>query len=357
MGLNFSHDLDAWGRWQRSRNRLRTVKAAMLKQPPADLVVLRWGTQPQILVALDAATPSALAAVLRPATLLDHERLAVLATRPVAERVISEHLLGSAPGAPAPTKVAVDTVASLPQHLAAVRVVISAGHFLPAGALAHRWATSAHMTYCVVQHGLLTPFAPPLPENAHLFAFSNADGEFWRSGRRDLSVEHAGSQLLWDASAAPQVQTDHEAPPVFLGQLHGAELRRRTSAATATQFCSENSATYRPHPAETDRLSRWQHRAWRRSGIQIEDAGLPLNPSRPTVAIFSTGVLEAAAGGAHTWVTCVRPPEWVKEFWQRYELAQWGEAPTAPPTQPEIEPSVYIAARVRELAEGSRGRR
>ncbi|MBP1326227.1 hypothetical protein JOF28_001459 [Leucobacter exalbidus] len=344
MGLNFPEDLDGWGRWQRSRNRLRTIKAALRTPAPVDLVLLHTGPAPRVLIALDATTPTALAAILRPAASLPADQVAVLAPRAVAEHLLREQLFV------APELRSIDGSAPCPETLSEVRAVVSAGYFLIAGATAHRWAIELGATYCVVQHGLLTPFAPPLPAGATLFAFSEADGEFWRSGRSDVTVKAVGSQLLWNAAdSAPAQTSDPHERPVFLGQLHGAELPRSLSARTATAFCAQTGATYRPHPAETDRLSRWQHRKWERQGIELDRVGAPLSEGPPVVAIFSTGILEAAAAGVPAWVTGINPPEWVHEFWHRYGLAPWGGAPTPPPIQPAIEPGEHIARQIEKL--------
>ena len=137
--------------------------------------------------------------------------------------------------------------------------------------------------------------------------------------------------------------------PLFLGQLHGAELSRRISTRTAEAFCRATGATYRPHPAETDIRSRLQHRLWRRKGIDIQAGGPLLDAGRPVVAMFSTGVLEAAAAGLPAWVTCVDPPRWVREFWDRYRLSPWGGEPTPRPAVPSVEPALLVAQRVREI--------
>jgi hypothetical protein len=185
----------------------------------------------------------------------------------------------------------------------------------------------------------------PLPSGAHLLAFSAQDADFWRSGRTDVTTEVIGSELLWNAAHRPRPAVGDATTPVFLGQLHGAELPRAISGGTAFAFCRDGAARYRPHPAETDRLSRWQHEIWRRRGIRFAAPGGLLDEPRPVVSIFSTGVLEAAAAGIPAWVTCVRPPAWVQEFWERYGLRPWGGAPTPPPPQPDIEPARAIARR------------
>ncbi|MGB4135983.1 MAG: RNA-binding protein, partial [Microbacterium sp.] len=258
---------------------------------------------------------------------------------------------------------AVPDAASAPAVLRGVRAVVSAGHFLPVGNAAYRWSRAVGATYVVVQHGLLTPFMPPLAPGAHLLAFSSADAEFWRSGRGDVTTAVVGSQLLWNAAHpgdAPDLVPPVARPaageetPVFLGQLHGAELPRRISAATATAFCRAYGAEYRPHPAETDRVSRLQHALWRRRGIRFAPPGPLLTERRPVVSIFSTGVLEAAAAGIPSWVTCVRPPAWVQEFWERYDLRLWGGDPTPAPDQPAAEPAAAVAASVLAIAGGGR---
>ncbi|GAA4485955.1 RNA-binding protein [Microbacterium panaciterrae] len=343
MGLMFPEDLAAWQRWQRGRHVVRRARDLMRRPVPASPMMLhRRGADPGVLFALDATTPTALASVLEPLAHLGDVPAAVLAPADVSAQLPGEW-----------TVTAVGC-AAVPATLRAVRAVVSAGHYLPVGHAAFLWVQALGARYVVVQHGLLTPFMAPLPPGAHLLAFSDRDADFWRSGRADVTGESVGSQLLWKAAAATARAAGTAGAPIFLGQLHGAELPRRISAATATGFCRETGALYRPHPAEVDRLSRFQHALWRRRGIRFADPG-PLSASTgPVVSIFSTGVLEAAAAGRDAWVTCVRPPAWVREFWDRYELAEWGSPPTAPPEPPAIEPAKAIADAVLALAEGGR---
>ena len=209
--------------------------------------------------------------------------------------------------------------------------------------MAHRAAQLAGAATLSVQHGLLTPFAPPLPPDCTLLAWSEADASFWTDGRPDIDVEVVGSQLLWNAARSPAAPIEDEVP-TYLGQLHGAELPRRVMARAARRFCLETGATYRPHPAERDTLSRLQHAGWERLGIRVDHRPGPLSTLRtPVVSVFSTGVLEAAASGRPAWVHLPDPPGWVRDLWQRYELHPWGTEPTAPPRAPSVEPRRRIA--------------
>ncbi|UJH69891.1 hypothetical protein [Ornithinimicrobium sp. INDO-MA30-4] len=163
-------------------------------------------------------------------------------------------------------------------------------------------------------------------------AWSQADADFWASGRTDVTAEVIGSQLLWEAARNPAPETalaHDDLPLTYLGQLHGAELPRRDMARSTGAFCRATGATYRPHPAERDKLSRAQHAIWRRQGITIDDGAVPLaSLNTPVVSAFSTGVLEASAKGIPAWVHYDNPPAWLTEFWQRYGMAQFGAEPT-----------------------------
>lgn len=403
MGLNHPVDLAAWRRWQQRQHSLRRVRDLVRTPTPTQLWLHRRGeVEPTVLAVLDATTPSAVGAYAEPVSHL-RAPVAVLAPGDVRAQLpgaegtwrVERLLPGSGlSGSGAPDAALPD--AGVPAALAGVRVMLASGHFLPVSAIAFEWARTLGARFAVAQHGLMTPFAPPLPAGAHLLAFTEADAEFWRSGRGDLTHEVVGSQLLWRAagtrrSASTPGQAgaqaadakrpgsakraadakrpgsaeqpadatwvgsagraaDANAAPVFLGQLHGAELARRTSAATVTEFCRRTGASYRPHPAETDLLSRLQHRRWERRGITVDRTGEPLAElRRPIVSVFSTGVLEAAAAGAPSWVFCVNPPAWVEEFWQRYGLHRWGETPTPAPPVPEIEPARAIAGALDRL--------
>lgn len=339
MGLNHPRDLAAWRDWQESRHLVRRVKHLALPQRPDDagphLVLHTQDESAPVLVAVDGLTPTKLAAVMSPA---HHLRMAVSVLAPgdvthllpgdgwSARRVSAEALSGR-------------------EH----SVTVAAGHFLPVGAAAYDAARATGSTFCVVQHGLLTPFAPPLPDGAHLFAWSEGDADFWISGRDDITSTVVGSQLFWDAGQRPRGDV-HDGPPVYLGQLHGAELSRAHMARSAGRFCRSTGATYRPHPAEIDKLSRLQHAVWRRQGIAIDTTGTPLNEStRPVVSAFSTGVVEAACRGIPAWVQLDRPPIWVEEFWDRYGMSRWGDEPTPVPEVLSSEPARAIADEIQGM--------
>lgn len=341
MGLMFPEDLTAWQRWQRSRHSLRRVRDLVRRPTPPHLRLFVRGVEPVVLFALEATTPTAVASIAEPLTHLGDVPAAVLAPADVTDTLPGEWVPLDLEGTDVP-----------PPVVKSVKVIVATGHFLAAGAAAYRWSSALDATFLVVQHGLLVPQAPPLPSGAHVLAFTDDDLTFWRSGRSDITGEPIGSQLLWNAAQADHAPVDPAAPPMFLGQLHGAELSRRISARTAQAFCTRTGALYRPHPAETDVLSRAQHARWRASGIQFTEAGPMLRAGRPVVSIFSTGVLEAAAAGVPSWVTCVRPPVWVREFWDRYTLSPWGGAPTEAPRRPEVEPARRIAQIVSARVEG-----
>ncbi|KHK99845.1 hypothetical protein LK09_00430 [Microbacterium mangrovi] len=338
MALRHPEDLAAWQRWQAGRNRLRSVRHALRRPAPPALWLHLRGYAPVVLFALDASTPTAVASLAAPLAHTGDAHVAVLAPQDMSARL---------PGTWAVARL--DPHSAPPVWLGTPHTVVATGHFLPAGAAAYRWAGALGARFLVVQHGLLTPQMAPLPRGAHLLAFSEQDADFWRSGRADVTSEVVGSELLWSAAQRPAADLVDGAP-VFLGQLHGAELPRSISGGTAFTFCRGHHAVYRPHPAETDKRSRWAHACWRARGIRFAEPGSLLDEPRPVVSIFSTGVLEAAAAGIPAWVTCVRPPAWLQEFWERYGLRLWGGEPTPAPALPRIEPARAIAERV--LSEG-----
>ncbi len=344
MGLNIPEDLEAWQRWQNSRSLKRQIMTRVRRpsgEPEFTLMVN--GPEPRLLVLIDVPTPSAVAAYAEPLRFLEGEQVAVLAPRDLSGMLAGNWTSRRLEGL------------DLPNELRGVRAVFAAGHFLPAGAVGYRWSRQLGARFVVAQHGLTTPFAPPLARGGHLLAFSDSDADFWKSGRHDVSHEVVGAQLLWNAAQRKRAATDtRDAKPVFLGQLHGAELPRRISAKTAQRFCRATGAEYRPHPSETDRLSRIQHSIWQRRGIEFENSGRSLGElHRPVVSVFSTGVLEAAAAGEQAWVTCVDAPDWVLDFWERYGLSQWGEDPTPAPPVPQTEPAQSIAASLARILEGA----
>lgn len=346
MGLNHPVDLAAWSRWQSRSSPYRRLRAALRPSTPTEPMHLAIrGSDPQVLIALDATTPTSIAAYLRPLAFLDEVSLAVLAPRDV---------LSLLPGTG--WRSASQTISSgqMPAELNVLSAVLAAGHYLNVGAKSLEWANAVGAQFFIAQHGLVTPFAPPLPRRAHLLAFSTSDATFWASGRQDITHDVVGSQLLWAAERSPSVSIGSGSQPVFLGQLHGAELPRRGLAKAATSFFRETGATYRPHPSEIDKLSRLQHALWARQGMDFDNSKLPLAQlARPVVSVFSTGVLEAAARGIPSWVTYDSPPTWLIEFWNRYSLSRWGSDPTPALVQPAREPAESIARVLQSFVKGT----
>ncbi len=325
MGLIHPVDLAAWRAGQRKR-----LSLPRSKQPEPELWIATNQDGPvDVVVALESRAPSSLLTFLPPLLFLDVP-IAVYSSVPIDPDWLPGWQVHRAP-----------RVAEHPN----ARVVFFAGNYLPVGAAVLVAAPNAHVI--VSQHGLLTPFAPPLPTGAHLLAFSEADVEFWCSGREDVTGVAVGSQLLHQARDTAATPAD--GPPVFLGQFHGQELAKTTMARTALSFCRRNQASYRPHPAERDRRSSIFHRVLSVSGVHVDtQPGSIPTLAKPVVGMFSTGVLEAAAMGLPAWVYCRNPPNWLEEFWDRYELSHWGQPPTAAPSWlPETEPAQMTADVIR----------
>lgn len=370
-GLIHPEDMELWGQWSRSRQRLRRARHAVTgavtgvrshlpgragnaadpdPAPDAPGWVLRSRAadgdadgQRRLLVAVDSATPTSRSSLL--AGLLYH-RVGVDVLTPAG--VEPEETSGpewTATAIPSPDEALGERTGAL----------VSIGQHLAAGAAAHRLARAHDLPEFVVQHGVLTPYAPPLPEGATLLAWSAEDAEFWRSGRADVATEVVGSQLLWQAAHEAETEPAdvdevmESLRPVFLGQLHGAELSRRVTGGAAVRFCADHDALYRPHPAETDILSRAQHRLWQRRGMEFAPADVPLRElAHPVVSVFSTGVLEAAARGSHAWVFAPRAPGWVRELWERYDMRRFGGEPTPSPVRSAEEPAARIVSLLEE---------
>lgn len=342
MGLNHPDDLEAWRKWQRSQQHLsRRVRAAIpsSKQPTATL----WATgrqTPDVVSVVDAVTPTSSASLLAPLAALEEAVVGVIAPGSVdlRGRGFTAHISGRAQ----------EVFASLPDRT----IFLSLGPALALGAEADQRSATTSARHVTVQHGLLTPHAPPLARGTHLLAWSEADGAFWRSGRKDVTVDVVGSTLLWQAATDAPAFTRDDARAVFLGQLHGAELPRQAMASVAEAFCTSHGAIYRPHPAETDRLSERFHARLERLGVRVDRSRHPLVQLRkPLVSAFSTGVYEGAARGIPTWVHFSSPPIWLEEFWGRYGLHTWGMSPTPAPPTPLRDPSLAIAQVVREMME------
>lgn len=345
-GLLYPHDLDAWREWQHNADLVRRVKTRAKALPfrasspsgrvPEEVVGSLYvrGQNPRVLSVLGSASPTSVSSLIRPLEFMPTTDMAVWAPTGVTfglpegeweQRTVTESELGR----------------SLPN----LAVVLASGHYLVGDAAAYRLARARGAQFIVVQHGLLTPFAPPLPPSSTLLAFSQADADFWISGRTDVTAQVVGSQLFWEAAQQPTVTPDElPSTPLFLGQMHGAELPRVSFAYSSVTFARKNRAIYRPHPSEKDKLSLLTHRLMARLGIKMDYSQRPLNQvNHPVVSIFSTGVLEAALRGVPAWVYHASPPTWLREFWARYGMSFWGNEPTPAPQLPRREPAETIA--------------
>ncbi|MFX0537504.1 RNA-binding protein [Ornithinimicrobium sp. Y1847] len=336
MGLRFPRDLARWQRWQRSQVPLVKRVKQRLQPGAAPTMLLESPKSPSILVALDSWSPTSALALQAPLEHLPADEVAVLHP-------------GSRSALPALKATVLDGGREVPRVLRHVQVVVALGHYLPYGNLAHEWARSLGARFVVVQHGALTPWMAPLPEDAVLLAWSAEDAAFWAESRGDVEQRVVGSELLARAGAR-RIAHDPAEAPIFLGQLHGAELPRHDFARAAEFICRTAGAHYRPHPSEKDLLSRWQHRRWERRGITIDRSDTPLAQiDRPVVGVFSTGVLEAAARGIPAWVHHPDPPEWLVDFWSRYRMGRWRESPTPAPAVPTTDPAARVATTLQEL--------
>ncbi|MEX3611279.1 RNA-binding protein [Rothia sp. LK2588] len=348
MGLKFPENLEEWRAWSRKQNTARYLKTQLTQwmpgahqaSPDPSFVFARaTDIEPQVLVGLDATTPTQVAALLLPGESL---LFADVPTGVIAPAAHADWLTRRG------FDVQINFTPATAPALHAVTQVIAAGHYLPVGDWLYQQAQRQGWGFNVVQHGIHTPFVPPLPAHSTLFAFSAEDAEFWRSGRTDVNTHVVGSQLFFEAQDKPKVAPEDVGDRLtFLGQMHGAELPRYSFAHASYTFCSEHDAVYRPHPAETDKLSILTHALWEKRGVTIDRSKSPLNQlNDPVVSIFSTGVLEAAMRGVPSWVYHPNPPAWLQEFWARYGMNQYGQAPTPAPAFIEEEPAQLIAQHI-----------
>lgn len=342
MSLVHPRDLGAWLAWQSDQHRLRHLKGQVVgtlrpHQP-------RWSIAashdaPRVVVAMDSANPSAVGSLIAPLRHLRDLSVAVVAPFPL-DHVVTALDLPVRQFDPGRVDGLVDSA----------RCVVTAGHYLPVGVATERAAHRYGRPLLMVQHGALTPLAPPLPRDCTVLAWSDDDGEFWRSRRDDVGVVSVGSQLLWDASQARAPGISADAPLTYLGQGHAAELPRTRLVEAALRFCRDTQAVYRPHPSERDKLSRLTHAGYRRAGVEV-DGSVPLNQlPGSVVSVFSTGVLEAAAQGRDAWVDFPGAPPWLAEFWERYSMSRFGQEPTAAPARPAVQPAEAIARIIEKVA-------
>ena len=220
----------------------------------------------------------------------------------------------------------------VPELATGAEVVLSTGHYLAVGRTAHAALAAADTDlvsrFVTVQHGLLTPHAPPLAAGTTLLAWSEADAEFWRSGRDDVETAVVGSQLLWDAAEPRPRRARPRSPPGVPrpaarggAAARGADRGGRGVLPGGGRRLPTPPVRARPRSLET-------HRRWEGAGITIDRSGVPLRElGAPVVSVFSTGVLEAAAAGLPAWVHCPDPPAWLRGFWDRYDLARLGRRP------------------------------
>lgn len=362
--LKYPLDLDAWQAWQRRQKKLKWAKYKLkalldsarsrtIAEEPVHGLLYTRGTKPQVLIVMDSFSPTNRNAILEPLKHLDAVDVALWVPEDASEyldgQYASEHYSRKDW---TEQEISGDELMRL---LPDIRIVLSAAQFLSRGAVAYEFSRAIGAEYWMVQHGLLVPQAPPLPVGCTLLAFSEADAEFWASGRRDVTTHAVGSQLLYLAAqkaAGAEAQKQNDLEPIFLGQMHGAELPRASFAYASHSFLKKFGGTYRPHPSEKDKLSVLTHKLWEKEGIRIDCSGTPLNEvPNPVVSIFSTGVLEAAIRGIPAWVYHPAPPAWLVEFWDRYGMNQWGQEPTPAPVQPKKEPAQRIAELMIETLE------
>lgn len=349
MGLKYPSDLEAWSNWQANAHLLRrsknTVKsfASTLRQSGANLVqdkpvsgyLHTRGEDAKLLFVLDSTSPTSLNSLIAPTAFLGETPYAVWAPSDVSSYLSQVF--------PWEAQTVIEN--QLDSFLPEIQQVVALGHYMEWGAAAYRLSQRLGARFVTVQHGLNTPYAPPLAPGTHLLAFSQDDADFWISGRTDVTAQVVGSQLFWEAAQQPAVDSaEIPSTPLFLGQMHGAELPRASFAHSTLKFLRENKAIYRPHPSEKDKLSLLTHGLMDRLGIEVDRSQRPLNQvNHPVVSIFSTGVLEAALRGVPSWVYHTNPPAWLREFWDRYGMSFWGSEPTQAPQLPSREPAESIA--------------
>ena len=362
--LKYPLDLDAWQAWQRRQKKLKWAKyklntlldsarsRTVAEEPVRGLLYTR-GAKPQVLIVMDSFSPTNRNAILEPLKHLGAVDVALWVPEDASEYLDGQYASERYSRKDwSEQEISGDELMRL---LPDVRIVLSAAQFLGRGAVAYEFSRAIGAEYWMVQHGLLVPQAPPLPVGCTLLAFSEADAQFWASGRRDVTTHAVGSQLLYLAAqkaAGAEEQKQNDLEPIFLGQMHGAELPRASFAFAAHSFLKKYGGIYRPHPSEKDKLSVLTHKLWEKEGIRIDCSGTPLNEvPNPVVSIFSTGVLEAAIRGIPAWVYHPAPPAWLVEFWDRYGMNQWGQEPTPAPVQPKKEPAQRIAELMIEILE------
>ncbi|MGJ6980364.1 prephenate dehydrogenase [Aestuariimicrobium soli] len=340
-GLAFPDDLAAWQRWAERRHgvqgALRRAKGTLRPSEPATATLWLPPDEPTTLVVMDNLSPSCRLVIHEPLRhAADLRRVAVLTEVP-------DPLLPEFGDGAQWSPVEFIGPGQLPRS---IERVLSLGAFNRLSAVVEGWAKPRDKQFVVVQHGLMTPWAPPLNDGDHLLAWSEADAHFWSADRDSITWQVVGPQMLWEAAGRPAAEVVDDRP-VMLGQLHGIELPRLQKVRVYESFCLRQGADYRPHPIERDVASRAAHAWLQRRGVGFETSGRPLvDLGRPVVSIFSTGTLEAAQRGLPAWVHHPSPPAWVRDFWARYGLREFGDEPTAAWSMGADEPAALIARAV-----------
>ena len=179
-GLLFPEDLNQWYAWQRSTNRIGNVKHTIKQvaswgklshiSAPSRIFLSSRGSRPsQLVVALDSIGATSLKALIEPLAYTD------VAATVISHNDITHYLPGE-------DWYVEEILLSEALNQLNPQVVLSAGHYLDLGSVTFELALHIGADYVVSQHGLNTPFAPPLAPSTHLLAFSQADAEFWIAG-------------------------------------------------------------------------------------------------------------------------------------------------------------------------------
>ena len=205
--------------------------------------------------------------------------------------------------------------------------------------------------FVTAQHGLLTPYAPPLAEGTTLLAWSEADADFWRSGRDDVADRSPSARSCCGrpASAAACHGRPGRCPglprPAARGRAAHASCRRAAEA-----FCRESGAIYRPHPSERDRRLSGAHTRRRGRG----DHRRPVRHARcASSAPGRERLLHRGARGRRARPARLgrlpRRAAVAAGVLAALRHAPAGEAPDARPRRPAVEPARRAASVLEEM--------
>ncbi len=337
MGLNIPRDLAAWQARERRRHPARQLARRLKRPTPAPVWVARNRPDPQVAVLLEQRTGPVRAALVDPLRHLPEIGAMVVAPFDLNGTV------------PATWSVSQHSEIHLGRDFIAGRVILATSHASTLAQDVYQQAINRGIEFWVVQARILNPYAPPLPEGGRLLAWSDSDAEFWASGRSDIQTTVVGSQLLWLAQQQRVPYLSEGNRPLYLGQTSASGLSRAGLARAAITFCHTTHGAYRPHPDETDHVSKLEHATFEGLGIDVDRASQPLDQiARPVTSACSTGLLEAAARGLPAFVWYPRPPAWLHDLWQRYGLRPWGGEPTPAPILPTAQPAHTVAHIIRE---------